>query len=893
MDKKNIVIGILAHVDAGKTTLAESILYHTGTIRNLGRVDHKDAYLDTFSLERERGITIFSKQAQILLGHQSVTLLDTPGHVDFSTEMERTLRVLDYGILVISASAGITGHTITVWKLLQEYNIPVFIFVNKMDQDGANKGSIMSLLQKKLFENCIDFSESLERKSDEEEFQRKKLNDIHENIAVTSELAMEEYLDTNSISQTTIATLIQEREIIPCFFGSALKLEGVESFLEGMKTYINPRVYPEAFSAQVFKVARDAKGNRLTYVKITGGTLEVKDKVYKKNGECVCWENKIDQIRVYTGPSFETKSLVEGGAICAVTGLEDSKVGDGLGEGIQWELPRLSPVIYYTMEFDAGINVHTMYVQLLALQEEEPTLEFEMNPVTKAIQAKVMGEVQLEILEAMIKERYQVGVEFTSNTIIYKETIKNPVLGIGHFEPLKHYAEVHLLIEPGALGSGVVYQYGCTQEECPLSYQHLIMTHLTEITHPGVLIGADITDISITIVAGRGHVKHTEGGDFREATYRALQQGLMQADSVLLEPVYGFVIEVPVEYLGRVISDIGLMKGEFLPPEVFEDRAVISGKAPVSAMNGYHQEVVSYTKGFGQCQLFSDGYLPVAEQEAVIESQLTVYHREEIFTPDSVFCKQGAGFCVPWNEVHGYAHIETKIFTATQNIEEEYDPRIVSQELWIDQEEIDEIMGRGYKNAGKKHSTYKQKPKSPISVASGDYVYAPKPKTKEYLLVDGYNIIFAWDELKELAVINIDGAREKLLSLLSNYQGYKNNVIIVVFDAYKVKRNLGEVQQYHNVTCVYTKEAESADAYIEQVAHQMSGKENVVVATSDVVEQLIIMGQGARKMSAKQLLEELIFVEKELKTNFLTNNMEQKFHTLGEVIQEQNIKTDN
>lgn len=870
----------MAHVDSGKTTLAEGLLYHTGGIKQLGRVDHKDAYLDTFSLERERGITIFSKQARLEIGNKIVTLLDTPGHVDFSTEMERCLRVMDYGILVVSASTGVTGHTLTLWRLLKKYKVPTFIFVNKMDQEGTDKGKILAALEGELSDACI------EMKSGE------KQDSFYESIAMLSEGAMEEYLEDQKISNECIVKLIKDKELYPCYFGSALKLEGIEELIEGVSTYCIEPTYGSEFSAEVFKIERDLRGNKITYLKVKGGTLKLRDKIVFKNKNESLWEEKVNQIRLYSGAAYDLVEKVVGGEICGVVGLSRSKVGDVYGINENWAEPQIYPVMTYGMEFLGEVNLVQVFAKLKDLEEEEPSLGFYYNQQVGVIEVKLMGEIQIEILESIIKERFNLEVSFTKSRVIYKETIIDKVYGVGHFEPLRHYAEVHLSVKPGELGSGVTINRCNNKEKCLPQHENLIFTHLTEIPHLGVLMGGELTDIEITIEAGVGNEKHTQGGDFREATYRALQQALMQAQSVLLEPMYEFVIEVPMSYVGKVIYDIGIMEGEFEEPQGEGEFSIIKGFAPVEKINTYHLELLSITKGFGRSQFFYGGYKPVRNQEDRIQS-LDPYNRINLFTPNSVFCKKGVGFHVPWDEVFEYAHLELPRSLNKQELDGENINFSTGDDLWIDQEEIDEIISRAYSNAGKKKIPYKQKNKGQIRVASGDYQYIPKERKKEYLLVDGYNIIFAWEELKTLAQVNIDGARERLMSLLSNVQGYKNNIIIVVFDAYKVKRNIGEIQQYHNISCVFTKEAETADAYIEKVAHRLSGKEEVVVATSDVIEQLIIMGQGARKMSANQLLEEVMFIEEEIRKDYIEQKESLKFHTIGHVVNNKDFKVDD
>lgn len=871
MQSEKIILGILAHVDSGKTTLAEALLYKCGVIRERGRVDHKDAYLDTFELEKARGITIFAKQAELEMAGRKITLMDTPGHTDFSTEMERSLRVLDYAVLVISASTGISGYTLTLWKLLEKYHIPTIVFVNKMDQVGYAKGDVKNVIQERLSSDCIDFELANE--------------EFHETIATVTDETMEHYINNNVIQDSMITKLINNRKIFPCLYGSALQMDGIDVLIQKLSKYLIEPAYGSEFGAQVFKISRDKQGNKLTHLKITGGELKVKDAVvkYSKSGEVV-WKEKINQISITSGKISENTLCVKAGEICIVTGLLSSRVGQGLGVEKDMTLPLIEPVIAYQLEFPHDINIHQIYVSLKEYEEEEPSLAFEINSKSKKIQAKVMGQVQLEVLQSIFEERYKVKVEFSENTIIYKETIKDRVVGIGHFEPLKHYAEVHLCIEPIERGAGVVVDSQCKVEECSANWQNLVLTHLKEIVHTGVAVGAELTDVRISLIAAAGHEKHTEGGDFREATHRALKQGLMQAEPLILEPVYKYEIEVPLTYMGRVLSDIGIMEGTFESPIQKVDSAVIKGLAPVRTMAGYNQEVISYTKGYGQCILENGGYNELNSSEELINNVEYNIYEEGKFTPDSIFCKQGAGFNVPWQEVYMYAHLKSSVDMEENNdIENKIVNEKYHEELWIDQEEIDEILERENKNSGRKRKTYKQKPQGSVRVSNEMYSYRPKVRKEEYLLVDGYNIIFAWQELKELAEGNLESATGKLLEILSNYQGVKGNKLIVVFDAYKVQGREETKQRYHNISVVYTKEAESADGYIEKITHKLAREFDVVVATSDVVEQLIIMGQGARKMTAKQLREEVEFVKKDIKENYLDVKKE-TLYTMGELL---------
>ncbi len=856
------MIGILAHVDAGKTTLAEGILYSLGRLRKLGRVDHRDAFLDTYELERARGITIFSKQALVKLGDRVITLLDTPGHVDFSAEMERTLQVLDAAILVISGADGVQGHVETLWRLLGRYGIPVFLFVNKMDQNGTDRQKLLLELKERLDGRCVDFSEG----QDEEQYL--------ENIAVCKEALMEEYLDTGVLRTESVAEAIRSRDLFPCFFGSALKLTGVDAFLEGLNRYALPAAMSTAagkqrnvgsgagFGARVFKISRDTQGNRLTHMKITSGILKVKALI---NGE------KADQIRIYSGSSYELTEEAGPGTICAVTGLKETFSGQGIGTEKERVMPLLEPVLTYRIELPEGSDVHKMLGQLKQLEEEIPELHIVWKEAVGEIHAQVMGEVQIEILKSLIWERFHEEVNFGEGSIVYKETIAQPMEGIGHFEPLRHYAEVHLLLEPGEAGSGLTFGSNLSEDVLDRNWQRLILTHLEEKQHPGVLIGAEITDMRITLVNGRAHVKHTEGGDFRQATYRAVRQGLRKAPCILLEPVYEFTLEVPTEFVGRAMTDIKRMNGSFETPLSEGDMTVLKGKAPVVTMRGYQTEVTSYTRGRGRISFALRGYEPCHNAEEVI---LKAGYDPEADTENptgSVFCAHGAGFVVNWDQVDDYAHLELLGDSAGPEVisgEKENVPapeRERKSTDYITDEELEEIFTRTY-GAVKRDRNRFARNKGQERIESAP-VYKPKPKVKreEYLLVDGYNIIFAWEELKSLAQVNIDSARDRLMDILCNYQGYRENTVILVFDAYKVKGNPGSVVKYHNIYVVYTKEAETADQYIEKAVHDMCKKYQVTVATSDALEQMIIWGQGAVRLSAQGLKEEIEQVSREIR----------------------------
>lgn len=874
MDLENtnkLTIGILAHVDAGKTTLAESILYLTGSIRKLGRVDHQDAFLDTYELERERGITIFSKQAEFRLGEREVTLLDTPGHVDFSAEMERTLQVLDYAILVISGADGVQGHVQTLWRLLKQYEIPVFLFINKMDQPDTDENALMEELTKRLDEKCINFSGGLETE------------EAKENLAVCDEAVLEHYLESGEIQKEEIINLIAKRKVFPCYFGSALKIQGVEEFLRGIETFTRECAYPEEFGARVFKIARDAQGNRLTYLKITGGSLKVKMLLSNEKeageGKEELWEEKAEQIRIYSGNSFEAVKEAKAGSVCAVTGLSHTYCGQGLGIEAHTFLPVLEPVLTYKIELPEDCNVHSMLIKLKELEEEEPQLHIVWDERLQEIHAQVMGEVQIEILKRMIWERYQTEVEFGSGKIVYKETIENCVEGVGHFEPLRHYAEVHLKLEPAERGTGLHFFADCSEDLLDRNWQRLVLTHLEERVHKGVLTGSEITDMKITLVSGRAHLKHTEGGDFRQATYRALRQGLKKAKSVLLEPVYEFRLELPADKVGRAMADIQKMYGEFQLADSEGEYSVVTGFAPVSLMRDYQKEVMAYTSGHGRLFCTLKGYMPCHNADEVIE-EMNYDSESDLENPTgSVFCAHGAGFIVPWYEVEDYMHLELQTPTPKQVEEELPMPKRTPKEAEAylkegvqNEEELRAIFERTYGAVKRERQGWervsKRNPNRNSSVRSSETENTRKEKKreplKEYLLVDGYNIIFAWEDLNELSKINIESARNKLMDRLSNYQGYKKMTLILVFDAYKVKGNPGSVMKYHNIYVVYTKEAETADQYIEKTVHEIGRKYQVTVATSDALEQVIILGQGGNRLSAANLLEEVEAVEAEI-----------------------------
>ncbi len=875
--KKHICAGLLAHVDAGKTTLSEGILYQTGTIRKLGRVDNRDAYLDTYALERARGITIFSKQAQLTLGDLEVTLLDTPGHVDFSAEMERTLQVLDCAILVVSGADGVQGHTETLWRLLRRYEIPTFLFVNKMDQSGTDRQLLLEDIRSHLDENCMDFSLMDEG------------GEILENLAMCDEQVLEEYLETGRIPEREICRMVRERKVFPCYFGSALKLQGVEELLKGLERWMTPPVYGKEFGAKVYKISRDEQGNRLTHLKITGGTLKVKDVIAvpgMEEGE------KVNQIRVYSGAKAEMVSEAEAGMICAVTGLTETKPGQGLGAESESELPLLEPVLTYRVKLPEDCDVHKMLQCLRQLEEEEPQLHIVWNETLGEIHVQVMGQVQMEVLKSLAEERFGVDISFDAGNIVYKETIAGSVEGVGHFEPLRHYAEVHLLLEPAEPGSGLQFGTSCSEDVLDRNWQRLILTHLEEKRHVGVLCGGEITDMRITLIAGRAHQKHTEGGDFRQATYRAVRQGLREAGCRLLEPYYDFRLEVPQENTGRAMADLDRMQGTFEPPVREGERMILSGSAPVALMRDYQKEVISYTRGRGRLLCTLKGYFPCHNEEEVVAD--CGYDPEaDLENPTgSVFCAHGAGFVVPWYEVKDYMQVESPLkvsekgLEAGENKENSRKPLGAgagmaparnsggaSRSFGADEKELEAIFTRTYGEkrrrlpgeSGPRLVTFDPKKQGEASYGpdrirshgNPGYMKKQQEPEEEYLLVDGYNILYAWEDMRELMQVTLDGARHRLMDILCNYQGYRKCRLIVVFDAYKVPGGVGSAQDYHNIHVVYTKEAETADQYIEKFAHEMGRRYRVTVATSDGLEQLIIRGQGCILMSAADLREDI------------------------------------
>ncbi|MCR5835441.1 MAG: NYN domain-containing protein [Lachnospiraceae bacterium] len=876
---KKITIGILAHVDAGKTTLSEALLYLNGSIRKIGRVDSKDSFLDMNELERKRGITIFSKQAVFQTESTKYYLLDTPGHVDFSAEMERTLQVLDYAILVVNGVSGVQGHTRTLWKSLKQYNVPVFIFVNKMDQELADKDSIMSDIQNHLSKNCVDFCDE----------------NYLENVAACDEELLEKYFEDGVVEEDDVKRLIAMRKTVPCFFGSALRLDGVDSLIDSLdrytldKYYFNNKLmnesvsnsntsngtskenssdinYTNEFAARVYKITRDEQNNRLTHMKITAGSIKVKD--------LIC-EEKINQIRIYSGNKFETVNEVFAGDVCAVTGLTETKSGMALGSEREYKGTAFEPVLNYKLILPDNVNTIEMLSNMRILEDEEPELMVSWNEELKEINVKLMGQVQTEILKSVINERFGVDVKFGSGSIVYKETVEDVVEGVGHFEPLKHYAEVHLILEPLPRGTGTVFDCCCSEEALSKNWQRLIMTHLNEKEHRGVLTGGPITDIKITLVNGKSHLKHTEGGDFRQATYRAVRHGLMYANSVLLEPYYDFYLEIPAEMIGRAMSDVERMSGTFNPPEIDNDNATITGRCPVSTMHEYYLEVVSYTKGLGKLFCTFGGYDLCHNPDEVIDEIGYDPLADIENTPNSVFCSHGAGYGVNWDEVYDHMHLESSL--SEEDSEEETDGFInedlmskkAFSDMAVEERELEEIFARTYGgindsrnifHTNLSNSQLRKKKSSSIKrtvSASKPYEYKPRKVNERYLIIDGYNIIFAWDELKDIAKSNIDGARDKLVDLISNYRGAKDTNVVIVFDAYKLKGFPGEELNINGIKIVYTKEDETADAYIERMAHSMGRKYDVKVATSDGLEQLTVLSQGCTILSAKELKSEL------------------------------------
>ena len=848
--RKQIVLGILAHVDSGKTTLSEAMLYRAGVTRRLGRVDHKDAFLDTDALEKARGITIFSKQALLTAGDTDITLLDTPGHVDFSTETERTLQVLDYAVLVVSGTDGVQSHTETLWRLLRRYHVPTFVFVNKMDLPGMERQELLAQLNRRLGEGFVDFGA--------------EQADRDEALALCDENLMDRMLDAGQLQDADLIPAIARRHVFPCWFGAALKLEGVDALLDGLDRYTRPAPALEAFGAKVFKVSQDEQGARLTWLRVTGGELKVKAQLTgEADGEP--WAEKANQLRLYSGAKYTLTEAIGPGQVCAVTGLTKARPGEGLGAERDSDLPVLEPVLSYQVLLPEGADVHAALGKLHRLEEEEPQLHVVWNETLGEIHVQLMGEIQLEVLRSLLAERFGLEVEFGPGGILYKETITEPMEGVGHYEPLRHYAEVHLKLEPLPRGSGMQFAADCREEVLDKNWQRLVLTHLEEKQHLGVLTGSPLTDVKITLIAGRAHLKHTEGGDFRQATYRAVRQGLMLAKSQLLEPWYAFRLEVPAENIGRAMSDIQRMEGTFDPPESGEETAVLTGFAPVSTMRSYPMEVVSYTRGRGHLSLTLDGYRPCHNAQEVIAA-IGYEPEHDLDNPaDSVFCAHGAGFVVPWDQVRSHMHVDSGWGKSTRPEQEAAvsQRRAMAYRATLEEDaELLKIFERTYgpiKRDPLAAFRPVQKRERP-DFAAEQWEIAP-----EYLLVDGYNIIFAWDELNALSKESLDAARHKLMDILCNYQGFQKCVLILVFDAYRVPGSPGSIEQYHNIHVVYTKEAETADMFIERVTHEIGRNRRVRVATSDGMEQIIILGHGALRVSARMFHEEVQNVEKQIR----------------------------
>ncbi len=853
-----IVIGILAHVDSGKTTLSEALLYQSGNIKKLGRVDHRDSFLDTFSLERDRGITIFSKQAVLKYSDTEFTLLDTPGHVDFSAETERTLQVMDYAILVISATDGIQSHTQTLWKLLSKYNVPCFIFINKMDLDGADKNQVMSELKTKFSDSCVDFGCT-------------DKTELYENIALCDEKLLNQYYNTEAIKNDDIINCIKCRKIFPCLFGSALKLTGINELLECLYNYTEMPEYGSEFAAKVYKISED-KGQRLTFLKVTGGSLKVKEILQSDKNQN---SEKINQIRIYSGEKFTAIDEASAGTVCAVTGITFTQSGDGLGTEKNTGLPVLEPVLTYRLELPNSVDTHTALEKMRILESEDPQLKVLWNERLGEIQVQLMGDIQLEILQSIISERFGINASFGKGNIIYKETIADTVEGIGHFEPLRHYAEVHLLMKPGKKDSGIIFKTDCKEDLLDKNWQRLILTHLYEKTHIGVLTGSPITDMEITLVSGKAHAKYTEGGDFRQATYRAVRQGLRSANCILLEPIYEFTLEVPTENVGRAMADIQRMSGKFNSPETAGELSIINGTAPVSSMYDYSRDVMQYTHGKGKLMCSLKGYEPCHNTEEIIENIGYDCDADTDNPCGSVFCSHGAGYNVKWDEVKSHMHLPSALSTPKNDYVDNDNKTVFSKckdkdNLFALDKELMQIFEKTYgpvknRSANQNHFTFTKSDDNKNDSKKYKPTRSPKYEGTEYLLVDGYNVIFAWDNLKELSQGNIEGARNALINILCNYQGYKKCEVILVFDAYKVKGNTREVEKVNNINIVYTKEAETADMYIEKVSHKLAKNHKVRVVTSDALEQLIILGNGALRVSSREFLYEIQQAEEDIR----------------------------
>ena len=865
---KKLVVGILAHVDAGKTTLSEALLYESGALRRLGRVDHRDAFLDTDAMERERGITIFSKQAVLPVGDTEITLLDTPGHVDFSAEAERTLQVLDCAILVISGTDGVQAHTRTLWRLLERYHVPAFLFINKMDLAGADRAAVLEQLKEKLSGGVVDFSGARDEA-------------FREEAAVCDEAVLERYLDTGELTDADLTEMIGSRKLFPCWFGAALKLEGVGGFLECLARYAPVPDYPADFGARIFKIARDGQGNRLTYLKVTGGKLRVKTVLTNRRPdlpEDQVWEEKADQIRIYSGARFRPVDEAPAGTVCAVTGLSRSRAGEGLGIESAAAAPALEPVLTYQVLLPEGTDPHTALRYLRQLEEEDPQLHVGWNEQTREIRVHLMGQIQLEILQRMLRERFGLEVGFGPGAICYRETIAAPAEGVGHFEPLRHYAEVHLLLEPLPPGSGLQFGTICPEDQLEGRWQRLVLTHLAEKEHLGVLTGSPITDMRITLTAGRAHVKHTEGGDFRQATYRAVRQGLMEAESVLLEPWYDVRLELPAAQLGRAMTDLQQLGARLDPPQTAGEEAVLTGAVSVSALGDYARDVAAYTQGRGRLTCALRGYEPCPDQEAVTAAIGYDPEADLDNSPDSVFCSHGAGVAVRWDEVPARAHVSSGLRLNGAGTAPEAGPdarRSAAYAGTIEQDkELQAIFERTYGPVKRQAFLPPREPRrpAPSETEQEKRIIREQFSGPEYLLVDGYNIIFAWDELKTIAEENLDAARKQLCDILSNYRGFRKCRVIAVFDAYKVKGGQGSVEKYHGIHVVYTKEAETADAYIERATYEIGKHHRVRVATSDGPEQLIILGHGALRISASAFRQEVEEAEGQIARILSANN---------------------
>ena len=835
-------VGLLAHVDAGKTTLSEAMLYCSGARRVLGRVDHRDAFLDTHSLERSRGITIFSKQAQLETPTRQITLVDTPGHVDFSPETERVLPVLDCAVLVISGTDGVQSHTLTLWELLKKYNVPTVLFISKMDLPGKEKEELLRQLQEKLSPGCVDFTQGEDA--------------VFEAAAMCDETLLEVYLQTGQISREDMQKLVEKRVLIPCLFGSGLKLDGVESLLDVLDRYVPGGSYFEEFSARVYKISRDPQGARLTWLKVTGGILETRRQIDYVNQKGERFSEKVVQLRLYAGEKFTPAEQVQAGQLCAVTGLTETYAGQGLGAETGSDGSVLEPVMTYRLNLPAGCSEVAVLPKLRQLEEEDPQLHLLWEENTKQLHVQIMGKVQLEVLGSVIAERFGLEVTFDDPRIYYKETIAAPVEGVGHFEPLRHYAEAHILLEPLPRGSGLVFDTVCSPDVLDMQYQRLILGHLAEKQHKGVLMGAPITDMKLTLLVGKAHLKHTEGGDFRQATYRAVRQGLMQAESVLLEPWYAFTLRVPTAQVGRAITDIRTMCGSFDTPVTEGDNSVLSGLVPASEIGDYATQVASYTQGMGQLQLTLSGYAPCHNTQAVLARYPYDPRADLENTPDSVFCAHGAGFNVPWDQVHQYMHLESGLKNKnTQN------PQLITRNIHLDDKELEAIMLREF--GPEKRRVFHAPENRP---ATEEVII--RPPRDNAIIVDGYNIIFAWEELAALANEDLDAARRRLCDILSSFAGYRKCYLVLVFDGYKAKGNPGEKEAFHNIQVVYTKENQTADAYIEALVDQIGKNYAVRVATSDSLVQLSSLRSGVLRMSARELKLEVEAAQKEMKKYF-------------------------